>query len=162
MPKSGKRGRDEVDTYEADDFVEDDDDSAPKSKKSKKAAKASSSNSESTFFELSSGRNPRRAEVTEFKGAKLVTIREYYEKDGEWRPGKKGISLNVDQYKALVKAIPSINAQLKEMGVDVGESADAMDEDEVEEEPKPQKRIKAKKAEKANIEATSDEDEDED
>jgi hypothetical protein len=74
----------------------------------------------------------------------------------------QGISLNVDQYKALVKAIPGINAQLKEMGIDAGESADAMDEDEAEEVPKPQKRIKARKAEKANIEATSDEDEDED
>jgi hypothetical protein len=74
----------------------------------------------------------------------------------------QGISLNVEQYKALVKAIPSINAQLKEMGIDVGGSADAMDEDEAEEEPKPQKRIRAKKAEKANIETTSDEDEDDD
>jgi hypothetical protein len=47
------------------------------------------------------------------------------------------------------------------MGIDVGESVDAMDEDESEEVEKPQKRIKAKKTEKANIEATSDEDSDE-
>jgi hypothetical protein len=51
MAKSGKRGRDEVDTYEADDFVEDDEESAPKSKKSKKTAKPSSSNSEKKFYE---------------------------------------------------------------------------------------------------------------
>jgi len=53
MAKSGKRGRDEGDTYEADDFVEDDDSGAPKSKKSKKAAKPSSSGSEKRFYEVS-------------------------------------------------------------------------------------------------------------
>ncbi len=53
MAKSGKRGRDEAGTYEADDFVEDDDGSAPKSKKSKKAAPSSSSNSGNKFFEAS-------------------------------------------------------------------------------------------------------------
>jgi len=162
MVKSSKRGRDEGDTYEADDFVEDDDGSAPKSKKSRKAAPPSSSKSKNKFFDLSSGRTPRRVEVSDFKGSKLVNIREYYEKDEEWLPGKKGISLSIDQYKALLKAIPAINAQLKDMGIVLGESADAMDEDEPEEETKPQKRIKGKKTEKANIEATSDEDGDED
>ena len=52
MAKSGKRGRDEADTYEADDFVEDDDGSAPKSKKSKKTAPSSSSKSGNKFFEV--------------------------------------------------------------------------------------------------------------
>lgn len=53
MAKSGKRGRDEADTYEADDFVEDDDGSARKSKKSKKAATSSSSKtSQNKFFEV--------------------------------------------------------------------------------------------------------------
>lgn len=42
MGKPAKRGR-EVDTYEEDDFVENDDGEAPKSKKTKKAAAASSS-----------------------------------------------------------------------------------------------------------------------
>ncbi|KAH8786157.1 putative RNA polymerase II transcriptional coactivator [Hyaloscypha finlandica] len=154
MAKSSKRGRDEGDTYEADDFVEDDDGRAPKSKKSKKAAPPSSSKSKNKFFELSSGRTPRRVEVSDFKGSKLVNIREYYEKDEEWLPGKK--------YKALLRAIPAINAQLKDMGIALGESTDAMDEDEPEEETKPQRRIKGKKTEKANIEATSDEDGDED
>ncbi|KAH8793626.1 putative RNA polymerase II transcriptional coactivator [Hyaloscypha sp. PMI_1271] len=162
MAKSSKRGRDEGDTYEADDFVEDDDGRAPKSKKSKKAAPPSSSKSKNKFFELSSGRTPRRVEVSDFKGSKLVNIREYYEKDEEWLPGKKGISLSIDQYKALLRAIPAINAQLKDMGIALGESTDAMDEDEPEEETKPQRRIKSKKTEKANIEATSDEDGDED
>ncbi|KAE9378061.1 PC4-domain-containing protein [Stipitochalara longipes BDJ] len=162
MVKGGKRGRDGANDYEADDFVEDDEGSAPKTKKAKKANASSSSNTKNKFFELSSGRTPRRVEVSDFKGSKLVNIREYYEKDDEWLPGKKGISLSIDQYKALLQAIPAINAQLKEMGIALGETADEMDEDEPEDDEKPQKRIKAKKTEKANIEATSDEDEDED
>jgi hypothetical protein len=52
MAKSGKRSRDEADTYEADDFVEDDDGSAPKSKKSKKAAPPSSGKSGNKYFEV--------------------------------------------------------------------------------------------------------------
>jgi hypothetical protein len=52
MARSSKRGRDEVDTYEADDFVEADDGSARKSKKTKKAANASGGKSESKFFEV--------------------------------------------------------------------------------------------------------------
>jgi hypothetical protein len=52
MAKPGKRGHYEVDTYEVDDFVEDDEGSAPKSKKSKKTAKPSSSKSENKFFEV--------------------------------------------------------------------------------------------------------------
>ena len=34
----------------------------------------------------------RFASVSEFKGKKYVNIREYYEKDGEMLPGRKGIS----------------------------------------------------------------------
>lgn len=33
----------------------------------------------------------RRVNVNEFKGKPLVNIREYYEKNGEMLPGKKGM-----------------------------------------------------------------------
>ncbi|PBP25084.1 ssDNA-binding transcriptional regulator [Diplocarpon rosae] len=164
MVKAGKRGHQEVDTYAEDDFVENDDGGAPKAKKTKKA---SSSSGEDKFWELSSGKNPRRLNVAEFKGVKLINIREYYEKDGEYKPASKagaaadassqGISLSIDQYKALLKSIPELNAYIKTMGIDVSDSA--VSEEESEEQAKPKKRTKAKKQEKANIEATSDEDE---
>jgi hypothetical protein len=69
----------------------------------------------------------------------------------------QGISLTIDQYKALLRAIPDINAHLADEGVDV--KASAMSEDEAEETSKPAKRVKAKK-EKPNFVATSDEEED--
>jgi len=68
--------------------------------------------------------------------------------------------LTVDQYKALLKAIPEINASLKQQGIDVGRSAaDDDDEEEAELETVPKKRVRTK-TEKANIDATSDEEED--
>ncbi|KAL5321803.1 hypothetical protein ACEPPN_009766 [Leptodophora sp. 'Broadleaf-Isolate-01'] len=180
MGKAGKRGHDEVDTYEEDDFVENDDGAARKTKKTKKAAQSTSDDLDK-FWEISQGKNPRRVTVQEFKGHKLINIREYYEKDGEYKPSSKvqsfvaqlsvmraltypptqGISLTVDQYKALLEVLPKLNKHLKGMNIDVSASAvsDEEPEEESEEEAKPKKRVKAKKQEKANIEATSDEDE---
>lgn len=74
--------------------------------------------------------------------------------------GCQGISLSIDQYKALLKAIPEINAGLKDIGIVV--SPNAVDDDDEEEEEKPQRKAKTQaKNSKANIEATSDEEEEE-
>ncbi|KAL2071354.1 hypothetical protein VTL71DRAFT_12589 [Oculimacula yallundae] len=153
--KAGKRGHEEVDTYEEDDFVENDDGAARRSKKTKKVQ--SSGDDTEKFWELSNGRNPRRVTVQEFKGHKLINIREFYEKDGEYKPSSKGISLTVDQYKSLLEVLPKVNTHLKSMNIDV--SASAVPDEESEEEKEPKKRVKPVKQEKANIEATSDEDE---
>jgi hypothetical protein len=64
----------------------------------------------------------------------------------------------VDQYKAFLKAVPEINASLRDAGIDVAESA-AADGDEPGS-PKKEKKKKAKaKNDRLNIEATSDEEE---
>jgi len=56
MVKTGKRGRDQINDYEADDFVEDDEGSAPKTKKTKKASASSSSKAKNKFFEVSASK----------------------------------------------------------------------------------------------------------
>ncbi|KAH9520424.1 Transcriptional coactivator [Bulinus truncatus] len=99
----------------------------PKSKKKKPAAKSvketkvdkkeetagPTKNSSGEFmFQIS---KMRFATVSEFRGKAMVSIREYYEKDGDLRPGKKGISLSVDQWQALKEKIPEIDECLKKM-----------------------------------------------
>lgn len=45
-----------------------------------------------------------------------VDIREYYPDDGEQLPGKKGINLSIEEWEALKKKIPEIDAMIaKEM-----------------------------------------------
>jgi hypothetical protein len=51
--------------------------------------------------------------VSDFKGTAYVNIREYYEKDGKTLPGKKGISLSVDQWNSVKKHMAKIDAELK-------------------------------------------------
>jgi hypothetical protein len=69
----------------------------------------------------------------------------------------QGISLTVDQYKALLKAIPAINASLKDAGVDA--SGYALDDEDESDSPAGQKKKTKPRHEKSNIDATSDEDE---
>ena len=55
------------------------------------------------------GRN-RRLTVESFKGAVRIDIREYYDSDGELKPGKKGISLRLSLWNTLKDKIQDINS----------------------------------------------------
>ncbi|PRW20186.1 transcriptional coactivator p15 [Chlorella sorokiniana] len=55
----------------------------------------------------------RRADVSTFKGTTYINIREYYEKDGQKLPGKKGISLPRDQFEALRRGADDLDAALR-------------------------------------------------
>ena len=51
-----------------------------------------------TFFELSSD---RRVTVNQWQGNTRLDIREFYEREGKMLPGKKGLSLTLDQFNIL-------------------------------------------------------------
>lgn len=67
------------------------------------------------FFDLTA---KKRFTVRKWKGKVLLDIREFYESNGEMKPGKKGISLNLDQYKTLRNLVQSgsIDAVIKKHG----------------------------------------------
>ncbi|KAF2151186.1 ssDNA-binding transcriptional regulator [Myriangium duriaei CBS 260.36] len=69
-----------------------------------------------TYWELS---GTRRVQISDFKGKKMVGIREYYEKDGQFLPGKKGISLPLDQFTALIGVLPQVISHLSEFGEEI-------------------------------------------
>ncbi|KAL2758038.1 hypothetical protein ACRALDRAFT_1068482 [Sodiomyces alcalophilus JCM 7366] len=109
------------------------------------------------YWELS---NKRRVGLSKFKDMTMINIREFWEKDGEMLPGKKGISLSLQQYENLLKAVPEINNRLRQMGHDVEDSEDTGGVSTSGDAETKSKKSKHK-AKKSNIEATSDEDEDE-
>lgn len=77
-------------------------------------AKSSGDGDDSAKFELSKN---RFATVSEFKGKVRVDIREYYmTDDGERRPGKKGISLSIEEWKKLTSQLDDIEKKIKEIG----------------------------------------------
>ncbi|XP_072966823.1 RNA polymerase II transcriptional coactivator KELP-like [Typha angustifolia] len=59
--------------------------------------------------------NKRRVTLQEFRGKMLVSIREFYEKDGKQLPSSKGISLTVDQWEAFRDAVPAIEDAIKKL-----------------------------------------------
>jgi len=52
--------------------------------------------------------------ISEFRGKKLVDVREWYGDDDDLKPGKKGISLSKDQFEKLVSYAPKILKKMDE------------------------------------------------
>ncbi|CAJ1937235.1 unnamed protein product [Sphenostylis stenocarpa] len=57
----------------------------------------------------------RRVTIQDFRGKTLVSIREYYKKDGKELPTSKGISLTEEQWSAFKKNLPAIEKAIKKM-----------------------------------------------
>eukprot|EP00752_Nemacystus_decipiens_P009908 g8840.t1 len=93
--------------------VERDEDARPVQKTAgKKAKKQGDGSGVSNKIEL--GKN-KFVDVRKFKDKVLVDIREYYEKDGEMRPGKKGIALTGEQWEELKRNMDDIHAKVEEL-----------------------------------------------
>lgn len=56
----------------------------------------------------------RRVSVRNWQGKAVVDIREFYVKDGKTMPGRKGISLSMDQWKILQQHVDVIDNEISE------------------------------------------------
>jgi len=74
-----------------------------------KPVKEKNSNGEE-FWSLTKN---KRVSISTFKGMAMVNIREYFEKDGEWLPTKKGISLTKDGWKTFKKIVKDIDQAME-------------------------------------------------
>uniref|UniRef100_A0A2N9FE29 DEK-C domain-containing protein n=1 Tax=Fagus sylvatica TaxID=28930 RepID=A0A2N9FE29_FAGSY len=57
----------------------------------------------------------RRVTVQDFRGKTLVSIREYYKRDGKELPSSKGISLTEEQWSTFKKNVPAIEKAIRKM-----------------------------------------------
>jgi len=62
----------------------------------------------------------RKMKLREFKGYRLVDFREFYDKDGELAPSKKGISLSADLFATLTKRRKDVDQAVLALGGDPG------------------------------------------
>ncbi len=57
----------------------------------------------------------KQIKIIEFKGKNYIDIREYYEKDGQTLPGKKGICLQFDQFQEILNSSEDVVKKFKAM-----------------------------------------------
>ncbi|KAK9668417.1 hypothetical protein RND81_13G059200 [Saponaria officinalis] len=57
----------------------------------------------------------RRVTIQDFRGKTLVSIREFYKKDGKFLPTSKGISLTAEQWSSFKKNMPAIEQAIRKM-----------------------------------------------
>ncbi|XP_076239513.1 single stranded-binding protein c31A [Calliopsis andreniformis] len=82
-----------------------------KEEKVSKKPKKESVEDEDTVWDLG---NNRQISVRDFKGKLYVDIREmYYDKDANLKPGKKGICLNMAQWRKLLSVVEDVDKAVK-------------------------------------------------
>lgn len=54
-----------------------------------------------------------RIEASEYKGKFYIGIRRWYEKNGEWLPGNKGISITETEWKQILENLEEIKADIE-------------------------------------------------
>lgn len=150
----------------SDEFVADDSDDGTRPAQRAKTSKTSShfalsraaqtDDNGDSYWEISKA---RRVVISEFKGMKMVNIREYYEKDGKSLPGKKGISMTLEQYSAFIRLLPQIEATLKKSGAIVPRPEYIGDDTLADDAEGDADEDEGGFIKKSNIDATSDEDE---
>ncbi|RZC32908.1 activated RNA polymerase II transcriptional coactivator p15 [Asbolus verrucosus] len=79
--------------------------------KKQKTQSRGGSDGEENSWDL--GKN-RFVKLSEFKGKWYVNIREFYNADGELRPGKKGIMLTMEQWQKFKDIIPDLEEAIKQ------------------------------------------------
>ncbi|OMO56034.1 Transcriptional coactivator p15 [Corchorus capsularis] len=85
---------------DGEDQASDENEHAPPKKTSKFTAAAADSDDSDGIVVCEISKN-RRVTVRNWNGKIWVDIREFYVKDGKQLPGKKGISLSLDQWNVL-------------------------------------------------------------
>merc|ERR1719354_1428535 len=112
--KAEKRKSEENTEKPAKKTKTEEDSSSKKSEKSpkKKEKSGASSSIEGNAHDGFSLGKMRRISILEFKGRKLYDIREMYEKDGELKPGNKGISLSRGRWDTVMSHSDALSAAL--------------------------------------------------
>jgi len=59
-------------------------------------------------------REPVRVTLSEFKRTKFLDIRKVYNRDGEWLPTNKGITLTEDTFEAVLGILNKQKDEIKE------------------------------------------------
>lgn len=99
----------------------DDDDHVPSSVDAPSEKSSSNEDSETQakknkdneyYFEMGKS---RRVTVRKWKGKCYIDIREFYEDGGEFKPGKKGISLSVEQWESIKKLTGAIDKEVSRL-----------------------------------------------
>ncbi|GJP81733.1 hypothetical protein CLOP_g11869 [Closterium sp. NIES-67] len=111
--KKRRKGSDEEGGSEKEEEEDEEEEEGRRGKSSKGGKKWKvGDNGELVICELSA---KRKVTVSEFKGRLLVSIREYWSKDGKELPSSKGISLPPDQWEKLVKHIDVVQEAIQHM-----------------------------------------------